>query len=921
MQPRSDNTYQLRINDMSCMHCVNRVEKAALAVSDVESIEVDLEGGTAIVSGGMPHKVIEAINDAGYPTIPVTETPEFCAIDAGSSKIQSEPDSLEPKQNSIINHNSAYSIAIDDMTCSSCVATVEKVILSVSGVTSGSVNLIEKKAQLVGGNPDEVVNAIIDHGYNAHLIEQQAVNNTYRFSIETQFKNQVSKILSGFTGISDIVFSEADSGDNIQLQVSSQQHPASLLAAFKEAGIKASINEQYEDPYIEQSRQSRIEINKSWSRALLAGVVGASLMSFNHAGLLPELSSGTQFYGLSSQLFWFLIALICLFTMWFSGRHYYINAIKQAKHLSSNMDTLVALGTSAAWLSSIMIIFDPDFIPGGGHLYLDAAVIILAFLQFGHALEIKAKRTTSEAIASIVELAPKIAIVVYNNVEVELPVSFLQPGDQIKVRPGDRIPIDGQIIEGTSSVDESMLTGEPVPIAKGVKDSVTGGTINKSGSFIFEVKKRSDDTTLSHIIKLVKQAQMTKPEIGRMVDKIASVFVPIVISIAIISFISWYFLGPEPQLAFALTSAIAVLVIACPCALGLATPIAIMMGTSKAAQYNILIKNGDALQTASYLTHLVVDKTGTLTQGKPVVTDIIVNLEEVLDEQSILQLSASLEQHSEHPLADAILTAAKKTNKPLLKTVNFLAVQARGVQAFIDDKKVLLGNRTFMQDNSISISSEMIHQSELLAESSATPIWLAQNGILLALMGLKDPIRESSLSAVNNLKKQNIIVVMCTGDSKKTALTVGRELGIEEIHYEVTPGDKLKVIQHLQSQGFKVGMVGDGVNDAPALAQADTGFAIGSGTDVAIENADITLAGNSLSNVSSAIAISAATIKNIKQNLFGAFIFNIIGIPLAAGVFYPFTGWLLAPAFASAAMAMSSVTVVTNANRLRFFKV
>ena len=924
MKNHTNNSYQLRIDDMTCMHCVNRVKKVALNVSDVESIEVNLEKGTAAVVGGAPHIVIEAINDAGYPTVPFTDEPEICATDSRPSNIKSESDIAELNPDNTVITDAYYNISIDDMTCSSCVATVEKTIMSVSGVTSGSVNLIEKKAQVIGGNPNDVVNAIIDHGYNAHLIEQQTVSNTYQFIIEVQFKDKVSQLLSSLTGVSDIVFTESETKDVIQLQINSQRHPASLLVAFQNEGIKASLNEQYEDPYLEQSRQTQIEIKKSWHRAIFAGAVGSGLMFFVHMGIFPELTTNTQFYGISSQLFWFLIALICLFTMWFSGRNYYINALKQAKHLSSNMDTLVALGTSAAWLSSIMIILDPDFIPGGGHLYLDAAVIILAFLQFGHALEVKAKRTTSEAIASIVELAPKMAIVVYNNVEVEIPVSFLQIGDMIKVRPGERIPIDGQIVEGSSSVDESMLTGEPVPVAKGITDNVTGGTINKSGSFIFEVKKMGDDTTLSHIIKLVKQAQMSKPEIGRLVDKIASVFVPIVIAIAIISFISWFYLGPEPQLAYALTAGIAVLVIACPCALGLATPIAIMMGTSKAAQYNILIKNSDALQTASHLTHLVVDKTGTLTQGRPVVTNIIVNQEgdtdESIDEGRILQLSASLEHNSEHPLADAILTAAKEKKQSLLQTANFLAVEARGVQALIDDKKVLLGNQSFMQENSILLPTKMLQQSEQLAESSATPIWLAQNGILIGLLGLKDPVRESSLTAINNLKKQNITIVMCTGDSHKTALAVARELQIDEINSEVTPADKLKVIQKLQAKGFKVGMVGDGVNDAPALAQAETGFAIGSGTDVAIENADITLAGNSLSNVHSAIAISTATIKNIKQNLFGAFIFNIIGIPLAAGVFYPITGWLLAPAFASAAMAMSSVTVVTNANRLRFFK-
>ena len=834
-----------------------------------------------------------------------------------------------------------YHIVIDDMTCSSCVSRVEKAISSVSGVSEASVNLIEKTAQVTGGEVQEVIDAIIDHGYKAYLLEHYHQANDYQFIFEPQhndIKNsltieqlkvnvsQVLESLSNQNKISSSEFLQPDSSSQLLLKITSQLSPALLLAKFKLSGISATINEQYEDPYLEQARNTKIELKRSWQRAILAGLVGSVLMLGKHLEFFPQLQTSlnseinntTDFYGLSSQLFWFFIAMVCLFTMWFSGRNYYITAIKQARHFSSNMDTLVALGTSAAWLSSLLIIINPEFIPGGGHLYLDAAVIILAFLQFGHALETMAKRTTSESIASIIQLTPKTATVISDGIEVELPVSMLQPGDEIRVRPGERIPIDGNIVIGNSTVDESMLTGEPLPVSKHTGDEVTGGTINKSGSFTFEVTKLADDTTLSHIISMVKQAQMSKPEIGRLVDKIASVFVPVVIFISIVTFIIWSIVGPEPQLAYALTAGIAVLVIACPCALGLATPIAIMMGTSKAAQFNILIKNSDALQTASALTHVVVDKTGTLTKGMPTVTEIITL--STLDEESLLQLAGSLEKDSEHPLAEAILKAAEEKNINLLNTEQFTIIEGRGIQAVVAEQLILLGNLSFMQENNIYIAPEILNQAANMAESAATLVWLARDGQLLGIMGLKDPIRADTASAIAALQKQNITLVMCTGDSHKTAQAIARELGITQVHSEVMPEDKLNVIKELQYKGYKVGMVGDGVNDAPALAQADTGFAIGSGTDVAIENADITLAGNSLINVSSAITISAATIKNIKQNLFGAFIYNIIGIPLAAGLFYPLTGWLLAPAFASAAMAMSSVTVVVNANRLRFFK-
>jgi P-type Cu+ transporter len=923
MNNNNNKSYTLRIQGMSCGHCSSKVTKISLNVSGVTAIDIDLEQGKALVQGGNPSELAQIISDAGYPAQILTDTPESCVIKTQAKLVKNPPQ--QELANKTLTQQKSYTINIEDMTCSSCVARVEKTIKSVAGVTEAAVNLIEKSAQVVGGDQQQVIDEINNHGYKASLNEQHKACNNYQFIIMTSNKNQVSQILSPHATIQKMGLINSNSDIQLQVQLTTKQHPAKLLALFKQADIKASINEQYADPYADLARKSKIEIKQSWQRAFVAALVGSALMIGQHMGLLPQLNTGLSNNQIhTSQIIWFLIALICLFTMWFSGRNYYINAIKQAKHFSSNMDTLVAMGTSAAWLSSLLIIINPDFIPGGGHLYLDAAVFILAFLQFGHALETQAKRTTSESIASIVELAPKNAMLLVGDIEVDFPVSMLQLGDTIKVKPGERIAIDGIINSGLSTVDESMLTGEPLAMRKQVGDLVTGGTINKSGSFTFKVSKKANETTLSQIISMVKQAQISKPEIGRTVDKIASVFVPIVISIAILTFVLWFFIGPQPHTPYALTTAIAVLVIACPCALGLATPIAIMMGTSKAAQYNILIKNSDALQTASTLTHLVVDKTGTLTQGNPTVSNIIINPQLnstlVINEDQILELSASLEKHSEHPLAEAIINAASKKEIQLKKVEQFLSVEGKGIQAVIDGQTTLLGNYSFMQENSIDISPEMIKQAEQLAELAATPIWLAKNGQLWGLLGLKDLIRKDSHIAIKMLQEQNITVVMCTGDAQKTAQAVAKELAIVDIHSEVMPKDKLLVIKGLQAKGYKVGMVGDGVNDAPALAQADTGFAIGSGTDVAIENADITLAGNSLVNVSSAIAISTATIKNIKQNLFGAFIYNIIGIPLAAGLFYPITGWLLAPAFASAAMAMSSVTVVANANRLRFFK-
>ena len=787
---------------------------------------------------------------------------------------------------------------------------------STAGVTDASVNLVEHNALVSGGEPAQVIDAISDQGYPARLVETKRSKNSFVIVVDAADGDARSPGPEAVLRQSDDL--SALRGDGRRLEITTSEHPADLLIRLRQAGHRGHIEEQFADPYQEQAKQSRLEMRQSWQRALLAGLMGMGIMAGDMAGLFPQLAGASAAGGPSGQGFWLVVALLCLFTMRFSGGNYYSSALKQAKHLSANMDTLVALGTAAAWVSSLLVIIQPDLIPGGGnHLYLDASVMILAFLQFGHALEVRAKRTTSQAIGALVNLSPKIASVVRGSNEAEIPVSLLERGDLVRVRPGEKVPIDGEVVDGGSSVDESMLTGEPLPVEKNVGDEVIGGTINRSGSLVFRVTRLGEETTLAHIISMVKQAQLSKPPIARMVDRVSAVFVPVVILIALLTFFAWLLYAPEPRFAYALTTAIAVLVIACPCALGLATPIAVMVGTGRAAQLNILIRNSDALQSASTLSHLVVDKTGTLTVGRPSVGEILAQGEN--DPTQILQLAASLEQGSEHPLAEAVLRSADEKGLAQMPVGNFRALPGRGVEGEIEGRRLLLGNLALLQERGVSIPGELKKAAERAAGQGATPVWLADNERLLGLLLLKDPIRADSATAVRALRRRGIHLVMCTGDNRLTAQAVASELGIEQFHSEVRPEDKLDVIKALQRQGHKVGMVGDGVNDAPALAQADTGFAIGSGTDVAIENADITLAGDSLAHVELAIAVSGATIRNIKQNLFGAFIYNVIGIPLAAGVFYPFTGWLLHPMFASAAMALSSVTVVSNANRLRYF--
>jgi len=487
----------------------------------------------------------------------------------------------------------------------------------------------------------------------------------------------------------------------------------------------------------------------------------------------------------------------------------------------------------------------------------------------------------------------------------------------VRVRPGEKVPVDGEVTDGHTSIDESMLTGEPMPVEKGEGDEVVAGTINKTGSIVFKATRVGKDTALAQIIDMVKRAQNSKPPIGRLADVISAYFVPIIMIIAIVSALAWLNFGPEPVVAFAMVSATTVLIIACPCALGLATPMSVMVGVGKAAEAGVLIRNGEALQTSSRITAMILDKTGTITLGSPKVTDIVTAA--AMDETRTLQLAASLESGSEHPLAQAIVESANERGIDLLAMSQFNAIAGHGVEAIVDGQQLLFGNEKLMQERSITLGS-FIDKAQHLAADAKTPMYLAVNGTLAGIIAVADPIKEDSIAAIKRLQRSGIRVVMLTGDNRATAKAVAEKAGITEFFAEVLPEDKSKKVQELQMLGEVVGMTGDGINDAPALAIADVGFAIGTGTDVAIESADITLMRGSLHGLADAIAISKATLRNIKQNLLGAFFYNVAGVPFAAGVLYPFFGLLLSPVIAGAAMAFSSLTVVTNANRLRLFK-
>jgi len=719
----------------------------------------------------------------------------------------------------------------------------------------------------------------------------------------------VENALNSVDGVKSATVNFAEHTANVSGDVTAD----TLVKAVRDAGYDAAeLTAGDAEQIAEKEQQDLIHYKQLMKKSLAAALIGFPLFIASLLGALPPVES------LTDKIFWFIIGLLTLSVMIYSGKHFYLGAWKAFRIHNANMDTLIALGTGTAWLFSIFVLLFTNWLPDNAqHVYFEATAIIIALINLGSALESKARGKTSEAIKRLIGLQPKTARVLRNGEEIDVPIEEVGLQETIRVRPGEKIPVDGKIIEGNSTLDESMLTGEPMPVEKKSGDEVAAGTINKTGSFLFVSTRIGKDTALARIIDMVRKAQASKPAIGKLVDKVASVFVPVVLIIAVITFLLWFNLGPEPGFSYALVATMTVLIIACPCALGLATPISIMVGVGKAAESGILIRNGDALQQAGKLTTIVLDKTGTVTEGRPTVTDIYA-LPDGSEEQC-LSLAASIEASSEHPLAEAIVEAASERQLDINKAEDFQAIAGQGVMANIQNQQVLLGNLKLMQQQQVDVSAL---QDELTARSAEakTPVYLAVDGKAAGIITIADPIKQDSKTAIARLQRAGLKVVLLTGDNKITAQAVAREVGIDEVLAEVMPEEKADKVKQLQQAGGIVGMVGDGINDAPALAGADVGFAIGTGTDVAIESADITLMRGSLHGVADAIIISRATVRNIKQNLFGAFVYNSLGIPVAAGALYPVMGLLLNPMIAGAAMAMSSVTVVTNANRLRYIK-
>jgi Cu+-exporting ATPase len=687
----------------------------------------------------------------------------------------------------------------------------------------------------------------------------------------------------------------------------------SLIDAIRRIGYDAqSLKDKSDNDVLdEKDLADRAYYRRLMRDTFIALGLGVPLMIY---GLfIGEMTVSTT----PERIAWLAVGILTFVVMATSGRHFYIGGWKSILSHTANMDTLIMLGTGAAWIYSMVVVFVPALLPEmARHVYFEATAMIIGLINLGLALEVKARGRTSEAIKRLIGLQAKTARIVRDDKEIDIAIEDVLVDDLVRIRPGDKIPVDGIVVDGRTAMDESMLTGEPMPIEKNIGDSVATGTLNKTGSILFRATRVGKDTALAQIIDMVKHAQNSKPPIGRLADVIAGYFVPTIMIIAIVSGLIWLNIGPQPTIAFAVVSATTVLIIACPCALGLATPMSVMVGVGKAAEAGVLIGNGEALQTASKITAMVLDKTGTITLGAPKVTDIV--LANAKSDEAMLQMAASLESGSEHPLALAIVETAEERGVTPAKVENFNAIAGHGIEGVVDGKHLYFGNERLMRAQSIEIDA-FLDKAQSLASEAKTPMFMAVDGVLAGIIAVADPIKDDSISAIKRLQDNGLRVIMLTGDNRATAAEVAKKVGITEFYAEVLPQDKTDKIVALQMENEIVGMSGDGINDAPALAMANVGFAIGTGTDVAIESADVTLMRGSLHGLADAIAVSKATLRNVKQNLFGAFIYNAAGVPVAAGILYPFFGLLLSPIIAGAAMAFSSLTVVMNANRLRFF--
>ncbi len=817
--------------------------------------------------------------------------------------------------------HSTIDLRIGGMKCPHCPPAIEKAVRSVIGVSSATVNLVNRLAHVEFDSTNtrisDVLQAIRSLGYTVGtatmrvpLKGMHCSSCTLRIELALKMAPGVIAARANLTaGAVDIEYQPGQTGfEAIRKAIES--------AGYQIAQPKPDANAQALDPAEAANEEEyRTLMRKFW----FAAAISVPVMALSYPDLIPGLRDWMPLGSDTRRIVWALLGVLSLPVMVWAGSQFFTGMWDALKHRAANMHTLIAIGISAAYAYSVVAVTWPQLFPTTAlaEVFWDVTDVVVALVVLGLALEIKAKGRTSQAIKKLIGLQAKTARVLREGKESDIPVEEVLINDAVVVRPGEKIPVDGTVAAGSSAVDESMITGESMPVEKVVGSEVIGGTVNKTGSFRFTALKVGKDTALSTIIQMVKDAQGSKAPIQRVVDTVSGYFVPAVMILGVLSFIAWYNFGPEPRVIYATVVFVTTLIIACPCALGLATPTSLTVGIGKGAENGILIRSGDALQASEKLDAVILDKTGTITKGEPALTDVVVTPGHSEDE--VLRLTASLERGSEHPLGEAIVKGAGVRKLELTDAVEFAAIPGHGVSGKVSSRDVLFGNAKLMRDRGIDIAG-LQGDWERLASEGKTPMYVGIDGKAGGLVAVADTVKPDSKAAIGELKRLGIEVVMLTGDNERTGRAIAREVGIDRVLAEVLPDDKAHEVQKLQLEGKTVGMVGDGVNDAPALAQADVGFAIGTGTDVAIEASDVTLIKGSLMGVVTAIEISRVTMRNVRQNLVGAFGYNTLGLPVAMGVLYPFIGLLLSPLIAAAAMAFSSVTVVTNANRLRFFQ-
>lgn len=896
--------YQLVIplSGLNCMGCARKVENALHANHDVEILNLS-PTQVEVKTESSLKELVSSIESLGYQ--------------AG-------------------NH---YELNLSGLSCGGCVKKLSSLLESNQDVISfeASTTHLEIRTLL---SEQQVIDLIATLGYTANLdsveVENESSPETEQVEKQSNIKDTqvppasiqlqmliqgmtcascVSSVEKALTNVGGVEKAQVNLAEQSALVFASQDSDDLLNAiveSVKQAGYQAEILQDAATQQEKQAQQQRQQQKRFKLDAIAGLVVGAPLMMWGVAG------GNMMIRNTNDQLAWGAIGIVCLLLLATAGKHFFSNAWLAATHKRATMDTLVALGTGAAWFYSMLVVIFPDWFPlASRHVYFEASAMIIGLISLGHYIEAKAKANTTRSLQALINLQPQQATVITKQGDQQIAVEQITLGMKLRIKPGEKVPVDGVVIQGESYIDESMLTGEPVPVLKAQEAQVSAGTLNTDGGLVIEATGIGANTMLARIIRMVRTAQSSKPAIAKLADQISSVFVPVVVGIAILAALVWFAVGPEPKASYMLVVTTTVLIIACPCALGLATPLSVTVGVGKAAELGILIKDADALQLASKVDTVVFDKTGTLTQGKPSVQKVFTH---ATSQEDLLALAYAAERQSEHPLAKAVCDYAKRHDAKDVSLDKFENVRGRGILATYQDKPLLIGSLQFMQAENVETSALKPAIDEC-AKNAWTPVAVALNGELIGLIAIADPIKSDAKQALSALKSQGIKTVMLTGDNQHVANAIGQELGIDEVIAQVMPDEKAQHIEQLQSQGHVVAMVGDGINDAPALALANLGIAMGSGSDVAIESSQMTILNTSPMAVVHAIELSRATLKNMKQNLFGAFVYNSLGIPVAAGVLYPAFGFLLSPVVAGAAMALSSITVVSNANRLRLFSV